>query len=454
MALDFTSFFGGFSSLPTLVNPPPTLPLGSASAASANRSSIPSLIPAAGYTLSSFMIIAQKMAKQLGIKQSILMDFSYLETDKNFSKPAVAPALNKGAGQVAGATQMNSLVKSQLAISNTLPYIPVNVQNQLFNYQTLLKTNTNFLPVYQQSTTQSNMTAAVGKDLNGQYALGNITMPQLLSIISSIESIFQNGPTAINGAIQNVLGIALGTFLPTSIVTSLTSLLFTDAIANSVTDPTLVVPITAAIATFLTNQAASPLSTFVQPATYTNVPLTLADPFGIDIAAQLSAELVTNFSVVLLPMITAQAVTNPQNLHDIIMADLTVNVSNGSGAAMPKIVSTLAMIDTEINNGFGNAMRTTLDSVVVNIFNDLGVVAPVSATTSTTVSSVPAIAKIDLLFNLHRNIQTRTAILTSGGSISQIATLDDQITTYFATGTYNPAALALLTTKLENFIGS
>src|SRR5665213_1281976 len=185
MALDFTTFFGNFSSLPTLTNLPPAL-----------KSAQPPTFQS-GYVQSSFMIIAQTMAKQLGSIQSILMDFSYLETDKNFSKSAVQPALDKGAGQVAGATQMNSLVKSQLAISGILQYIPTNVQNQLFNYQTLMTTNTNFLPVYQQKTTQSNMTAAVGSDLMLQYSKGNVSLSSLLAIVAAVEALFKGGtPTA------------------------------------------------------------------------------------------------------------------------------------------------------------------------------------------------------------------------------------------------------------------
>jgi hypothetical protein len=394
-----------------------------------------------GYITNNFDILSQSASKQKSIKQTNLLDFSVLETDKNFSKINIQNQLNTGIAQLALATQTAKMVLTQFNILQVKEYNPTSVQNSVFNTQSLNNSNTNFLPVFQQGTTEKTFSQSLTTDINTLYADKNVILADLVAISNIINTAFPSLKTIQNNPIQSILGINLQSYLPISAIAIVTSPLLADSLSNAGLTSPEQATFNNNLTNFINTQTSMPISTMVTSQNYTNVPITMADPLGINIATQMTTEIKNNFNNNLTTFMNSQSITDPSTIA-LIKNDFSDNVDSGVYQILPKMTSVVNGVNVSVTNSLGSAMILAMDNIILNVMTDLGIIVPANSTLS----------KIDLLQNLHRNIQDRQNILDKGGSLNDTATLDAELIPYFAAGSYSPAALSALISNFEVFV--
>lgn len=449
MATDFNSFYSNFSSLPsptlvtgivpaknqqTVWNPSPT----SSSVALPNSTN---LNAQAGYITNNFDVLSQNMARQKAIKQTNLLDFSVLETDKNFSKVNIQNQLNAGIAQLGMATQLLATVLTQFKILGVKEYNPTSIQNSVFNSQALANSNTNFLPVFQQGTTEKTFSSSLTTDINTLYAAGKVLLGDFVSISNIINTAFPTSIAVQNTAIGSILGINLASYIPVSATEIVASPLLADSLSNNGLSPIEQTTFNNNLTTFLNTQVSQPVSTFVTPSNYNNVTITMADPLGINVATQLNDEVKTNFSNSLTPFLNSQNISDPV-ITSLIVNDFNSNIDSAIYKILPKMTAVVSGVNVSVTNSLGSAMKLAINDAIANVMSDLGIVTPNGTT----------VAPIDLLQNLHRNIKDRQSIIDQGGSLNDVATLDAELIPFFAAGTFSQSSLNALISNFEVFV--
>lgn len=449
MAINFNNFFNNFLPLPVSQLIIGTTTVKGRQSAQNPSSIIPSstMVPTStifaqpGYMTNNFESLFQASARQQKVKQTNLLDFSVLETDKNFSKVPVQNQLNTSISQLGMATQLLSMIQTQFKILGVKEYNPTSVSNSVYNSQSLNSSNTNFLPVFQQGVTEKSFASSLTTDLNTLYADKNILLADFVLISKIISTSFPSLASITNNPIQNILGIPLSSYLPTSIVAIAASPLLIDSLTNAGLTSPQQATFNNNLTNFLTAQSAQPVSTLVTAPNYQNISITMADPLGISAATQMISEIQTNFNNNLNTFLTSQNITDP-TIVSLLQNDFKDNVNSGIDQLLPKMTSVVNGVIVATTNSLGSALTLAVNSVLLNIMSDLGVISP----------SGTKLAPMDLLQNLHRNIQDRQDIINQGGTIDQVSNLDTELLPYFVAGTYNVQTLAALTANLEKFV--
>jgi hypothetical protein len=263
---------------------------------------------------------------------------------------------------------------------------------------------------------------------------------------ASTANYFNPAPALpINTAISQLTTLNVSQLLPTSPTAILQNTDYTDLLAATITDPDAAAAFTTALTNFLTTAATSPVGSYVNSTTYTNVPLGLADPLGFGIQSQFSAEFSTTYTNNLNNFLNANG---GSAFSSVLINDFQTNISTAisQNMGLPRISQTVAAVKADVFNQMGAAIQSALDDVGNYIIAALELNLPSSITGMTSLSP------LDYLFNLHRNLATRQALYSQNGSISQINAIEAYFESIFPGGTYTQAQLSALATQIESIM--
>jgi hypothetical protein len=435
MTIDFTSFLNNFA------------PLGQSMPLSSTQTSIymPTFSP--GYVQSMYELIVQKMLKTQSTSQNSLLDYSYLESDPNFSKsaPATQNDLNKMMSQFGTSTQLVYASSSQAQILGISEYFPTSMNSMLFNINSMLGAQVDSTPSLQQDAGSKIIGAGILADLLLQVSSGGLQMNQLLLLYNTINKYFVTQPSIQNTEIASLLPTTVGNILPETLQTILSnSPQYADTLEQSFSTQPQIDAFSTQLDIFIIQQSALPVSSFVTPSLYNNVQITIFDPFGINVQNQLSNQLINSFSNNLTTFLTAQNVLNISDMQNAIMTNFKNILSVGiQSKGLPRISTSIIAVNNEVFNNLGIEIMSNLNILVSTIFVNIGAVLPAGTN----------ISSIDHLFNLHRNLSTKITIELTNDTITNSQLIDQMLLPYFAPGTYNSANIAAVFQKLEAFSG-
>ena len=354
-----------------------------------------------GYASSALDLLLGQSQRSQATAQSKLVGYTQAENDPNFSRaaPNNAAQLSQSASMLSLATKSTSLTTATGAMVGVSQFLPANIRTLLLNFKALQGTNVNANATTKQATMNQATTNSVLADIQGLFS-GGMSFTTIAAMAAAVAGI-SVAALASNSSAAALLPLPVYQILPnsmTSIYADANYLSTVDNIVGSSEAATLTQQLTQASTTL----ANTPLSNIVTASNYQDATVTLEDPLGLALQAQLQNEILMGYTAAITNVVTSSPlVTDPteqQTIISLVVADANTNIQTAfkGNLGLPSL-STVAKGVIAVSHN--NTIQAVLDAhniFTTNLLTQIGIVSPPAGVTP-----------IDHLMNLKNNLNAR-----------------------------------------------
>lgn len=397
--------------LPPLPVRPPTIDLGNVfSGSPANNQFVDYSKFSPGYVSSNIDNLIQAASRKQAVAQARINDFHLPSQDPNFSRdaPQITNILNNGAGNLALATVITTLLQGANSMMGVSEIFPSNIRAGVLNFNGVQNSGIPVLPAVQQNSPFTSISTMVLNDIKSFFGgSSKLSFAAITAMALAVGSMSKSSTTK-NNSISIILGVALNQILPNSAVGVLATESFRDTLTNYFNgDTTKVNAVASTYSQIINNYTTNTtVSTMVNDTSlYDNVPLTIQDPYGLNTRDSFREELEIHYSAAITKMVSDTA--SPLGLSsdiqteilDMLTQDVTsqMNDTFRGSIGLPALSVCAEAIKGSARNSTIEAMSRAFNMFSSEIITNAGI-SP---------SSDASVAPFDYLINVKKFLQTR-----------------------------------------------
>lgn len=380
---------------------------------------------ASGSQIGSLDILLHRAKRNKHITQSKLWDYIQVENDPNFARKSVENKFEGLISKLSMTTSIVTIFTSQLYMVGIHEYIPANIKELLFNYNSIVDTGINLLNTFEKQIIFNQIEQALFADLEIQFLGGTITFNE---IVNTADSIIANMPfkDAIeNNGIRPLLSLGIQNLLPESMVGIFDALQYLDLLDTVfINDDANKILFDKAVRDRITNYGKTITGTVVTSEKYKGVTIDYADPLGLTLRDNFLSDLYGEYEKELANIIVDEGVTfglstnDIDSMTDIFIKDAKNNVDslNNGSLGLPSLIRSAKGIETVTFNKTVEAMLKGHERFADSIITQAGL------------NSTPSNTRpLDYLINVKKNIEARAKFKSRGANSDQFVEINNYL---------------------------
>jgi len=401
-----------------------------------------------GYQFSSVDILLQRARRDKAVRENKIFDFIQVENDPNFlrSAPVNSNTLNKLVSKLSIATQIVTTVNAKFYMAGITEFLPVNIQQLLFNFQTVSDTGINLTQNIKQLVTFKQIEQAFLDDLSIQFLNGTITYQEIVNIADNILENMPMQESIKNNGLRSLLSLNLQSLFPDSMLGIFDSIQYLDYLDQIFGDnQTEKDDFTRLLSNDIQSYVSNTTVETIVSGNYDDLDVTMDDPLGLSSQAAFIEEIRREYTEHVVDLIINQPNINTEQkeqLIDMVTVDLNQNLESAfrGTIGLPSFATVVKGVNTDSYNKTVSFINSAFDNFAKETIITLGFTAPTNQ------------RPLDYLVNLKKNINARIEMKRRGDTSEAFVEIDKYLKTVISNGDITDKHLEYLQSRLDDIL--